>query len=87
VVIGKQEELACRNFSAHAANWLLEPPAARFACSVKLRYRSLPVPATVELGPEDCFRVELAHPRHGISPGQAAVCYDGDRVLGGGWID
>ena len=57
------------------------------ACQVKIRYRSRPVDATVEALPGQRFRVQLAQPCHGVAPGQAAVCYDGDRVLGGGWIE
>jgi tRNA-specific 2-thiouridylase len=53
---------------------------------VKIRYRSRPVPATVRILPGDEFQVAFRQPQYGIAPGQAAVCYDGERVLGGGWI-
>jgi tRNA-specific 2-thiouridylase len=54
---------------------------------VKIRYRSRPAMATVERLPGGRFRVLFDEPCYGIAPGQAAVCYDGDRVLGGGWIE
>jgi tRNA-specific 2-thiouridylase len=45
------------------------------------------VAATVTVLPGGRLQAELAEPKHGIAPGQALVCYDGDRVLGGGWIE
>ena len=44
-------------------------------------------PMTVRPLGSDRFWVRFDEPRHGVAPGQAAVCYDGDRVLGGGWIE
>ena len=58
-----------------------------FHATVKIRYRSQPVEARVTLLPNNRFHVEFAEPCYGVAPGQAAVCYDGDRVLGGGWIE
>ena len=54
---------------------------------VKIRYRSHPAAATVELLPAGRFHIRFDEPCHAVAPGQAAVCYDGDRVLGGGWIE
>ena len=61
------------------------PPA--FRAQVKIRYRSRPYEATVEPLSAERFRVRFDEQCFGVAPGQAAVCYDGDRVLGGGWID
>jgi tRNA-specific 2-thiouridylase len=58
-----------------------------FRAQVKIRYRSRPTAATVELLPAGRFHVRFNEPCHAVAPGQAAVCYDGDRVLGGGWIE
>lgn len=58
-----------------------------FQAEVKIRYRSPAVESAVELLPEGRFRVRFARPCFGITPGQAAVCYAGERVLGGGWIE
>lgn len=55
--------------------------------TVKIRYRSKPVDATVEFLPSNRFHVRFHEPCYGVAPGQAAVCYAGDRVLGGGWIE
>jgi len=87
VVIGTREELGRTELTASQANWLVDPPAESFPCHVKIRYNSRLVPAEVTLAGDDRFGVQFAAPQFGVAPGQAAVCYDGDRVLGGGWIE
>ena len=86
MVIGTRDELVRKQFTAAGANWLVELPAAA-RCRVKIRYRSRAENAVVEPLPQRRFRVTFDEPRESIAPGQAAVCYDGDRVLGGGWIE
>ncbi len=86
VVLGTKDELARRELSARGANWFF-PPKRRFECQVKIRYRSPAVAAMVETLPGDRFRLEFREPCYGVAPGQAAVCYRGDELLGGGWID
>lgn len=54
--------------------------------SVKLRSVSKAAPATLYRLPDGTAELHLDTPQYGIAPGQAAVCYDGSRVLGGGWI-
>jgi tRNA-specific 2-thiouridylase len=87
VVIGTQEQLARTDFTAGRANWLIDEPREPLECTVKIRYLSQPVPATVTLLADRRLHIRLHEPRTGIAPGQAAVCYAGDRVLGGGWIE
>jgi tRNA-specific 2-thiouridylase len=87
VVIGTKDELARRTFTANRANWLVDPPTEPFACDVQIRYNSAAASAMVTPLANGRFEVLLDEPRGGIAPGQAAVCYDGDRVLGGGWIE
>jgi tRNA-specific 2-thiouridylase len=57
------------------------------ACQAKIRYNS--PRATATLTPLAAGRLHLAfdEPQFGVAPGQAVVCYQGDRVLGGGWIE
>jgi tRNA-specific 2-thiouridylase len=87
VVIGKREELARGELIVDRVNWLVDPPTDPFRALVQIRYNSTAAPALMEpLGPHR-IRVTFEEPRFGIAPGQAAVCYDGDRVLGGGWIE
>ena len=87
VVIGTADELLRDELTANRTNWLIDPPTTPRACSVKIRYASKPAPATVTALPDDRLHVKLHEPRGGVAPGQAVVCYDGDRVLGGGWIE
>jgi tRNA-uridine 2-sulfurtransferase len=92
VVLGTREELIVHDLTASGANWLLSPGSLLnenqpLACHVKIRYRSRAFAAEVTLLPENRFQVRFAEPVQGVAPGQAAVCYRGDRVLGGGWID
>ena len=87
VVVGTREDLARSELTAGEANWLVDEPAGPIRCEVKIRYRSRAVGATVEPLGAGRFAVRFDEPRHGVAPGQAAVCYDGDRVLGGGWIE
>ena len=86
VVIGVRSDLERSSVSAIDANWLIEPPVREFECQVKIRYKSAPAPATIVPISPTRFEARLAEPRAGVAPGQAIVCYDGDRVLGGGWI-
>jgi tRNA-specific 2-thiouridylase len=87
VVVGTLDDLARRDLVAAGANWLIAPPENPFSCRVKIRYRSPALPATVEPLADNRFRVLFEDPCRAIAPGQGAVCYDGDRVLGGGWIE
>ncbi len=87
VVVGTKDELARTTLTANRTNWLVDPPSSEFRCQVQIRYNSTAAPATVEVLDDDRFHVTFDEPRHGVAPGQAAVCYDGDRVLGGGWIE
>ena len=87
VVIGRREELARHELTANRANWLIDPPTKPFHALVQIRYNSTAEPALVEPLAADRFRVQFDDPRYGVAPGQAAVCYGGQQVLGGGWIE
>jgi tRNA-specific 2-thiouridylase len=87
VVIGSHTDLARSELLARQTNWLVDPLPAAFRCQVKIRYHAPAVPATAERLDEDRVRVAFDAPCHGIAPGQAVVCYQGERVLGGGWIE
>ena len=80
VVVGPRESLAKRAVTVRGRLFV---PVAR--AEAKLRYRSPPIPAAVE--PTDAgFRLALDEPAYGVAPGQAAVLYDGDVVVGSGLI-
>ncbi len=87
VVLGRRDELAREELTAAGANWLVDPPRRPWRCDVKIRYRSPAEPAEVLVLGERRFRVCFERPRHGVAPGQAVVCYQDERVLGGGWIE
>ncbi len=55
--------------------------------AAQIRYRSAPVGATLTLLPGDHFEVRFDEPRRAVTPGQAAALYDGDTLVGGGWIE
>lgn len=87
VVIGHRKDLERTRFFARSANWLVEPPSEAIDCCVQVRYQSTPLEARVRPWSRDRLEVELQQPKAGVAPGQAVVCYQGDRVLGGGWIE
>ncbi len=87
VVLGDREELACGGLTARGTNWLVDEECVPEKCQVQIRYNAPPVAASVELLAEERLRVKFDQPQFGVSPGQAVVCYEGDRTLGGGWIE
>jgi tRNA-uridine 2-sulfurtransferase len=87
VVLGVKEELARQELTANRTNWLVEPPQTAIRCAAKIRYNSRRVPATVTTLAAHRLHVAFDEPQFGVAPGQAVVCYQGDRVLGGGWIE
>lgn len=87
VVIGPIEDLGRKELTASDTNWLTDVPGGTFRCLAQIRYNSSAHPAVAEVFDEGCLRVTFDEPQNGVAPGQAVVCYDDDRVLGGGWID
>ena len=88
VVVGPQAALACDRIDLREVNWLGDHAAAGQAVRVAVKLRSTQplAPATVRLDGTGRCAVVLDTPQEGVAPGQAAVFYQGDRVLGGGWI-
>ncbi len=87
VVLGRREELARTHLTADRANWLVPPPAEPRRCLAKIRYNTPPRPATVQALTNNRIDVQFDDGVDGVSPGQAVVCFEQDRVLGGGWIE
>ena len=87
VTIGPAEDLLADRLRASKVNWLVDPPADPFRAVVKIRYAHAGAPAAVRPLSADCVEVHFDEPVRAITPGQAAVFYDGDFVLGGGWIE
>ena len=87
VVVGAQSELETREARVTKLSWTFEPaPRAPFRARVHVRYRHAGAVARVEPAPDGSARVFFDAPQRAVSPGQAAVFYDGERVLGGGWL-
>ncbi|MGD9616154.1 MAG: tRNA 2-thiouridine(34) synthase MnmA [Alphaproteobacteria bacterium] len=88
VVVGPRDALGRMRVPLAEMNWLGTPPVAGAAirAGVKLRSAQPPVAATLLAGDGDDAELMLDAPAGAVAPGQAAVLYDGDRVLGGGWI-
>ncbi len=86
IIIGRETDLSCSELWADNTNWLADVPGEQFECTVQVRYNSQAQAATVQRMPEDRLHVSFLQPCKGIAPGQAVVCFEGNRVLGGGWI-
>jgi tRNA-uridine 2-sulfurtransferase len=86
VVLGHRGELYSAGLLASRMNWLIDPPTGAFEALAVIRYRHRGVRALITPRGE-AFQVEFATPQSAVAPGQAAVFYDGERVLGGGWIE
>jgi len=87
VVVGQEGDLARETFELDRCNWIAwETPPAALEAQVRIRYHHPGTPATITPQPNGRASVRLHTPQRAVTPGQAAVLYDGDTVLGGGWI-
>ena len=87
VVVGNQEELYSRALRVHRTNLIsVEHLPESMRVMVKIRHRHEGAPASIEAGASDEILVRFDEPQRAVTPGQAAVFYDGDVVVGGGWI-
>ncbi len=86
VVVAEASHLNSSRLTATSVNWIERPDTAVFTATCRIRYRHRPAPCRVTVLGADRFEVTFEQPQMSITPGQAAVLYDGDRVLGGGWI-
>lgn len=86
LVVGERHEATCETFIVERLNWLRLPPVRVLRTTVQIRYRHRPASADVHPVATDQARVVLQEPQFAVTPGQAAVFYDGETVIGGGWI-
>ena len=88
LVVGKRDELYGNSFIANGINWIsIAKPDSPVRANVRIRYRAAEAPATITPLESNRVRVEFDEPQTAITPGQAAVFYDDDAVVGGGWIE
>jgi tRNA-specific 2-thiouridylase len=89
VIVGPRCALARSSLTVSNMNWLGDAPLVDDPARVQVKIRSTSpaVPAQVAAISAGRARVVFAEPQEGVAPGQACVFYDGDRVLGGGWIE
>lgn len=85
VIVGPREALAIRSLRVRDVNWLRKPTDKPEPCTIKVRSAHKPVSGTVQQT-QDGADITFDEPEYGVSAGQAAVFYQGSRVLGGGWI-
>src|SRR5687768_6800509 len=90
VTVGDKAQLERTSLVARDVNFLSPRAAAArdgLKCAAKIRYNHFPQPATMRVTSDDEFTVTFDVPQTAVTPGQAVVLYDGDVVLGGGWIE
>ena len=87
IVLGRECDLFCKEAEITDFNWISgNVPHNGFSCKAKIRYRQQEQPAHVTPIGNSRVRITFEEPQRAITPGQAAVLYDGDIVLGGGTI-
>ena len=86
LIVGEKEEVKSRKFRIQNVNWFDLPDKKKIHELVQIRYRHKPVLATVFLDNLKEPEIEFDEAQLAITPGQAAVIYHNDTVLGGGWI-
>ncbi len=89
VVIGANDSLLRTSMQVSGINWIsIAAAGAPLRAQVKIRNKHLAAPATLRPTPDPArVEVQFDEPQRAVTPGQAAVFYDGELVLGGGWIE
>jgi len=87
LVVGPVDALGSHEIYAEQVNWISgHPPAVPYPCQVKIRYKAMDTACVVSDIQAETFRLEFENPIRDITPGQAAVLYNGEVCLGGGII-
>ena len=87
MVVGSREELGSRHLDATGVNWIAgAAPDGAARVTARIRHRHQDAPATIVSTGTGTASLDFDEPQVAITPGQAVVFYDGDEVIGGGWI-
>lgn len=88
IVIGPKDALLCHAIRVTEMNWLDHAPLTDKPRRVQVKVRSTTEPVDADIYQDgDQIHVKFVEPQAGVAPGQACVAYEGDKVLGGGWIE
>lgn len=87
LVVGFKDELNAARCRVRDINWIAEAPAGPIAVETRIRYRHQAVDAVLRPHGIDRASMHFQHPQAAVTPGQGAVFYRGDEVLGSGWIE
>ncbi len=86
VIVGEEEDIFKTRLKANNVIWINKAPLVEINVKARIRYRHKESEAVIHPTTDREAYVEFQDPQRAITPGQAVVFYDGDRVLGGGWI-
>jgi len=86
LIVGNKGDLLSRSCTVDEINWIIPPPQSPTRLQTRVRYRSPAADATVILSGRTSAKVQFDSPQSAVTPGQGAVFYRGDEILGGGWI-
>lgn len=87
IIVGESDALDSTQFVARSVNWVaFDAPSEPIRAEVKVRYRHEPSAATIFALSDTSARIVFDKPQRAITPGQAACFYNGEEVIGGGWI-
>ncbi|MBI2342179.1 MAG: tRNA 2-thiouridine(34) synthase MnmA [Deltaproteobacteria bacterium] len=87
IALGSNEDLMKKEAFVNNVAWINEFPKCDFKLSVKIRYKHSGADAAIELLDNNRAKIIFENPQRALTPGQAAVFYNGDEVIGGGWIE
>lgn len=87
VIVGNRNELSCTGLVARSVNWIEPRGDDDMEAEVQIRYRARAIPCVIRKASDDACQVIFKEPFSAVTPGQAAVFYRGEQVLGGGWIE
>lgn len=87
VIMGKKNDLASDGLIAHSINWIEVPSGGELEAEVQIRYRAPAVACVITQRDDQAWEIRFKEPVAAVTPGQAAVFYHGEQLIGGGWIE